>query len=289
MIPRVRVGTCSFADRQAPTFRDLDLVEIQQTFCQPPRIATAERWRRTAPSAFAFTLKAWQLITPPPLEPDLPAPARAARSGRARPRGRFPLERDHARRRGTLARDRRGACRRSYRLSDAGEFHAERAEPRSPAPLLRANRERWALYGARAARAGPGPHSAPAARPFTRPRTGGRSLHHDTARPGARATSASMAGPPIITSTAIGATSSMCPPRTRRAIPRAVGSSSDAAMAEDARASSRGWTRTRDERPRASAKRFSSCAERPRGPLSASTRCPWCGHVFRARPRRPAA
>lgn len=39
------------------------LVEVQQTFYQPPRIETLERWRAIAPPEFEFTLKAWQLIT----------------------------------------------------------------------------------------------------------------------------------------------------------------------------------------------------------------------------------
>jgi uncharacterized protein YecE (DUF72 family) len=39
------------------------VVEVQQTFYQPPQIQTLERWRAAAPPAFEFTLKAWQLIT----------------------------------------------------------------------------------------------------------------------------------------------------------------------------------------------------------------------------------
>jgi uncharacterized protein YecE (DUF72 family) len=39
------------------------VVEVQQTFYQPPQIATLERWRAAAPPAFEFTLKAWQLVT----------------------------------------------------------------------------------------------------------------------------------------------------------------------------------------------------------------------------------
>jgi len=38
-------------------------VEVQQTFYQPPRVSTLERWRADAPSDFEFTLKAWMLIT----------------------------------------------------------------------------------------------------------------------------------------------------------------------------------------------------------------------------------
>jgi uncharacterized protein YecE (DUF72 family) len=39
------------------------VVEVQQTFYQPPQLSTLERWRAIAPPHFEFTLKAWQLIT----------------------------------------------------------------------------------------------------------------------------------------------------------------------------------------------------------------------------------
>lgn len=39
------------------------VVEVQQTFYQPPQISTLEKWRADAPADFEFTLKAWQLIT----------------------------------------------------------------------------------------------------------------------------------------------------------------------------------------------------------------------------------
>ncbi|MFQ6672762.1 MAG: DUF72 domain-containing protein, partial [Candidatus Tectimicrobiota bacterium] len=39
------------------------LVEVQQTFYQPPWRTTAERWRWQAPEGFAFSPKAGQLIT----------------------------------------------------------------------------------------------------------------------------------------------------------------------------------------------------------------------------------
>ncbi len=67
--PAVKVGTCGFAESQARTFRDFDLVEIQQTFYQPPRPQTAQGWRARAPEGFVFTLKAWQLITHEPHSP----------------------------------------------------------------------------------------------------------------------------------------------------------------------------------------------------------------------------
>jgi uncharacterized protein YecE (DUF72 family) len=39
------------------------VVEVQQTFYQPPQVSTLERWRADAPPDFEFTLKAWMLIT----------------------------------------------------------------------------------------------------------------------------------------------------------------------------------------------------------------------------------
>ncbi len=60
---RVKVGTCGFAESRARTWADFDLLEVQQTFYQPPREETAARWREQAPEEFFFTLKAWQLIT----------------------------------------------------------------------------------------------------------------------------------------------------------------------------------------------------------------------------------
>lgn len=57
------VGTCGFVESHQKTFKDFSIVEIQQTFYQPPRIATVKRWREEAPDDFIFTLKAWQLLT----------------------------------------------------------------------------------------------------------------------------------------------------------------------------------------------------------------------------------
>lgn len=61
--PRIRIGTCGFAEAQDKLFSDFSLLEVQKTFYQPPKVKTAKRWRRTAPSDFVFTVKAWQLIT----------------------------------------------------------------------------------------------------------------------------------------------------------------------------------------------------------------------------------
>src|SRR4051794_35225249 len=59
----VRVGLCGFTMALADYVREFPVVEVQQTFYQPPADATLLRWRRQAPPGFEFTLKAWQLIT----------------------------------------------------------------------------------------------------------------------------------------------------------------------------------------------------------------------------------
>ena len=66
---RIRVGTCGFPEARRRLYRDLDAVEVQQTFYHPPGPETVRRWRKEAPEDFAFSLKAWQLITHPPSSP----------------------------------------------------------------------------------------------------------------------------------------------------------------------------------------------------------------------------
>lgn len=60
---RVRTGCCGFRMSRREYMESFSVVEVQQTFYQPPQISTLERWRAEAPPAFEFTLKAWQLIT----------------------------------------------------------------------------------------------------------------------------------------------------------------------------------------------------------------------------------
>jgi uncharacterized protein YecE (DUF72 family) len=59
----IKVGLCGFTmpfDDYLDTF---PVVEVQQTFYEPPRRVTMERWRALAPEGFEFTMKAWQVIT----------------------------------------------------------------------------------------------------------------------------------------------------------------------------------------------------------------------------------
>lgn len=61
----IRIGLCGFTMSAAQYFRTFPVVEVQQTFYQPPAPQTLAKWRHEAPSAFEFTMKAWQLITHP--------------------------------------------------------------------------------------------------------------------------------------------------------------------------------------------------------------------------------
>jgi len=68
-LPGVKVGCCGFSRGMKDYFSQFRLVEVQQTFYKMPKLETALRWRREAPSDFEFTIKAWQLITHPPPSP----------------------------------------------------------------------------------------------------------------------------------------------------------------------------------------------------------------------------
>lgn len=61
--PFVKTGCCGFRMSQDAYAAQFPVVEVQQTFYQPPQVKTLERWRADAPVDFEFTMKAWQLIT----------------------------------------------------------------------------------------------------------------------------------------------------------------------------------------------------------------------------------
>jgi uncharacterized protein YecE (DUF72 family) len=65
----IRIGCCGFVRGMKNYFKKFKIVEVQQTFYQPPKIETAIEWRKDAPDDFEFTLKAWQLITHTPRSP----------------------------------------------------------------------------------------------------------------------------------------------------------------------------------------------------------------------------
>lgn len=58
-----KVGLCGFTIGASTYHKRYPLVEVQQTFYDPPPAKTLERWRNDAPPAFEFTMKAWQVIT----------------------------------------------------------------------------------------------------------------------------------------------------------------------------------------------------------------------------------
>ncbi len=63
------VGCCGWTEAQARYVRDFTTIELQTTFYEPPSALVARRWRATAPPAFRFCMKAWQLITHTPASP----------------------------------------------------------------------------------------------------------------------------------------------------------------------------------------------------------------------------
>ena len=59
----VKLGMCGFTIGAAAYYERFRVVEVQQTFYDPPAAMTLERWRMQAPPGFEFTMKAWQVIT----------------------------------------------------------------------------------------------------------------------------------------------------------------------------------------------------------------------------------
>ncbi len=87
----VLTGCCGWCEAHARYYREFPIIEIQQTFYDPPPPALAEKWRREAPAGFRFTIKAWQLITHTASSPTWrklkspPAPETRAAYGSFRP------------------------------------------------------------------------------------------------------------------------------------------------------------------------------------------------------------
>jgi uncharacterized protein YecE (DUF72 family) len=59
----IKLGMCGFTIGAAAYYKKFRVVEVQQTFYDPPPISTLQRWREEAPPDFEFTMKAWQVIT----------------------------------------------------------------------------------------------------------------------------------------------------------------------------------------------------------------------------------
>lgn len=63
MVTFPKIGCCGFPVIKAKYAECFQVVEVQQTFYQPPKISTLQNWRALVPDDFEFTLKAWQIIT----------------------------------------------------------------------------------------------------------------------------------------------------------------------------------------------------------------------------------
>jgi len=60
----LKVGLCESSMGLSKYPEHFRVIEVQQTFYEPPaRLKTLEQWRKQLPPPFAFTIKAWQLIT----------------------------------------------------------------------------------------------------------------------------------------------------------------------------------------------------------------------------------
>lgn len=59
----MKLGMCGFTIGAAAYMKQFRVVEVQQTFYDPPPLATVQKWRAQAPEEFEFTMKAWQVIT----------------------------------------------------------------------------------------------------------------------------------------------------------------------------------------------------------------------------------
>ena len=59
----IKLGMCGFTIGAAQYYKQFRVVEVQQTFYDPPPDARLEKWRAQAPPEFEYTMKAWQVIT----------------------------------------------------------------------------------------------------------------------------------------------------------------------------------------------------------------------------------
>ena len=60
---KVNVGLCGFSMSMRNYARHFPVVEIQQTFYEPPRDAIMKKWRAETGAMLEYTMKVWQLVT----------------------------------------------------------------------------------------------------------------------------------------------------------------------------------------------------------------------------------
>jgi uncharacterized protein YecE (DUF72 family) len=59
----VRVGLCGFTMSMKTYALHFPVVEVQNTFYDPPPDTTLRKWRAVTPSSLEYTVKVWQLVT----------------------------------------------------------------------------------------------------------------------------------------------------------------------------------------------------------------------------------
>jgi uncharacterized protein YecE (DUF72 family) len=59
----VRVGLCGFSMSMKTYALHFPVVEVQNTFYEPPPDATLDKWLRVTPPSLEYTIKVWQLVT----------------------------------------------------------------------------------------------------------------------------------------------------------------------------------------------------------------------------------
>ena len=65
----VRVGLCGFTMAMEDYPLHFPVVEIQNTFYEPPRDDVLRRWLAVTPASLEYTIKVWQLVTHPRASP----------------------------------------------------------------------------------------------------------------------------------------------------------------------------------------------------------------------------
>ncbi|HXG42909.1 MAG TPA: DUF72 domain-containing protein [Dehalococcoidia bacterium] len=67
--PSLLVGCCGWPQARSRYFHTFPIVELQETFYDPPSLERARKLRQEAPPGFSFSLKSWQVVTHPATSP----------------------------------------------------------------------------------------------------------------------------------------------------------------------------------------------------------------------------
>ncbi len=65
----LKIGCSGYSVAKSKYHENLGVVELSQTFFQPPSPRVLASWRESAPEGFEFIVRAWQLITHDPMSP----------------------------------------------------------------------------------------------------------------------------------------------------------------------------------------------------------------------------